>query len=174
MFLSEPIISKSGRLSLVPPPESDDAVVAILRAHPATRQYLRDLPTQVALDDAAARRLERKADGTLIEFHIHNATNEFLGSTAISRIDPAGEWCDVSIMVVSEHTRTGVATDALYTLLDYVFGTKEMNRAEFQTAADNVPMRGWLERTGAKLQGVGQEGEADSEGGGGGTGYLRL
>ncbi|KAF7332607.1 Ribosomal-protein-alanine acetyltransferase [Mycena kentingensis (nom. inval.)] len=156
MFLDEPILSKSGRISLVPPSESDDPAVAILRSAPETRRYLRFLPENLPVAAVAARRVSRSTDPSLVDFHIHTSpAGALVGSTGIFNIDTHyGNGCEVGILVLPEHARSGVATDALYTVLEYVFETRGMNRAEFQTGADNAPMRGWLERTGARLEGV--------------------
>ncbi|KAF7302229.1 Ribosomal-protein-alanine acetyltransferase [Mycena indigotica] len=153
MFLAETINSKSGRVSLVPPNEADDPYVSVLRSHPDTRRYLRFLPDTVDLAAATQRRLSRQADPSLVDFHIHTTNGEFVGTTGIFRIDTDyGNSCEVGILIMPERARGGLATDALYTVLEYVFETRQMNRAEFQTGVDNVPMRGWLERAGAALE----------------------
>ncbi|KAJ7068842.1 acyl-CoA N-acyltransferase [Mycena amicta] len=155
MFLNEPIVSKSGRVLLVPPAEADDPSVSVLRSHAETLRYLRFLPSNVPLAAATARRVSRQTDPSIVDFHIHTTEGEFVGTTGIFRIDTEyGNGCEVGILIMPERARGGLATDALYTVLEYVFETRGMNRAEFQTGADNAPMRGWLDRTGATLEGT--------------------
>ncbi|KAJ7098659.1 acyl-CoA N-acyltransferase [Mycena belliarum] len=160
MILEGAIPSKSGRLTLTPPSESDDASVAALRCHPGTRRFLRFFPESYSASDARARRLAREADTTLIDFHIHTlrppeGESTFAGTTGIFNIDTVyGQTCEVGILVHPAYFRGGLATDALYTVLAYVFHERKFHRAEFQTGADNVAMRGWLEKAGATLEGT--------------------
>ncbi|KAJ7462078.1 acyl-CoA N-acyltransferase [Mycena latifolia] len=161
MILTAELPSKSGRVTLIPPPESDDACVAALRCHPETRRYLRYFPEHFSVADARARRLARESDPTLVDFHIHtlnppaDALSSFVGSTGIFRIDTEyGSTCEVGILISPAYFRGGLATDALYTVLTYVFEERKIHRAEFQTGADNLAMRGWLEKAGATLEGT--------------------
>ncbi|KAJ7102641.1 acyl-CoA N-acyltransferase [Mycena crocata] len=152
--------SKSGRLTLIPPPETDDASVSVLRSHPEIRRYLRYFPEHCSVADASARRQSRARDSTVLDFHIHASTaapgaaSTFVGSTGIFRIDNEyGRSCEVGILISPDYFRGGLATDALYTILVYVFEDRKFHRAEFQTGADNAAMRGWLEKAGATLEG---------------------
>ncbi|KAJ6536738.1 acyl-CoA N-acyltransferase [Mycena vulgaris] len=165
MILTADLPSKSGRLTLIPPPDSDDESVATLRCHPETRRYLRYLPEHFSAADARARRLARALDPTLVDFHIHAANTGnrpdalsesiFLGTTGIFRIDiEYGLSCEVGILISPAHVRGGLATHALHTVLAYVFEQRKMHRAEFQTGVDNLAMRGWLEKAGAALEGT--------------------
>ncbi|KAJ7682118.1 acyl-CoA N-acyltransferase [Mycena polygramma] len=159
MILDVALPSKSGRLTLVPPSEIDDAPTAALRSHPETRRYLRFFPEHVSPADACARRLSRVDDQTVVDFNIHvlgspDASSTFVGSTGIFRIDTQnGNTCEVGILISPEYFRGGLATDALYTVLVYVFEERKFHRVEFQTGADNLAMRGWLENAGATLEG---------------------
>ncbi|KAJ7129152.1 acyl-CoA N-acyltransferase [Mycena epipterygia] len=173
MILSVQLQSKSGRLTLVPPQESDDADVAALRSHAETRRFLRYFPQQCSISDARARRVAREPDPTLVDFHIHasdpptGATSAFVGTTGIFRIDNEyGRTCEVGILISPAYFRGGLATDALYTVLVYVFEERKMHRAEFQTGADNSAMRGWLEKAGATLEGTKREVWSDPSTGG--------
>ncbi|KAJ7167742.1 acyl-CoA N-acyltransferase [Mycena filopes] len=164
MILDVAITSKSGRIILVPPvSDEDDGFVAELRAHPETRRYLRYFPERVSVADARARRLSRASDPTLVDFHIHNVNSArdglrvdkgavaapahtFVGTTGIFHVElEYGSACEVGILISPEYFRGGLATDALYTVLVYVFEERKFNRAEFNTGADNAAMRGWLE-----------------------------
>ncbi|KAJ6560288.1 hypothetical protein B0H19DRAFT_1147128 [Mycena capillaripes] len=132
MILDAAIPSKSGRLTLVPPLEADDAATAALRCRPETRRYLRFFPEHVSPSEARARRLSRAPDQTLVDFNIHalnaaaDAKSTFVGTTGIFRIDlEYGSSCE----------------------------ERKIHRAEFQTGVDNLAMRGWLEKAGATLEG---------------------
>ncbi|KAJ7755833.1 acyl-CoA N-acyltransferase [Mycena metata] len=164
MILDGAIASKSGRIALIPPSETDDTATAALRAHPETRRYLRYFPEQVSVDDARTRRLSRATDTTLVDFNIHarnagkNGVDEvrtFVGTTGIFHVETEyGSWCEVGILISPEYFRGGLATDALYTVLVYVFEERKLHRAEFNTGADNPGMRGWLEKAGATFEGT--------------------
>ncbi|KAF7352311.1 Ribosomal-protein-alanine acetyltransferase [Mycena venus] len=172
MFLDVALPSKSGRLTLVPPSEEDDAFVSALRCRVETRRYLRYFPEHFSLDDARARRLSRAADQTLVDFHIHalngpaDATSTFVGTTGIFRIDDHGHACEVGILISPEYFRGGLATEALHTVLVYVFEDRKFHRAEFITGVDNLAMRGWLEKAGATLEGTKREAWPDPTTGG--------
>ncbi|KAJ6610379.1 acyl-CoA N-acyltransferase [Mycena sp. CBHHK59/15] len=169
MIIANAIPSKSGRLTLVPPSESDDESVSALRSHPDTRRHLRYLPERFSVADARARRISRSSDPSLVDFHIHMAaTSEFVGTTGIFRIDTdyaGGRSCEVGILVGPAFVRGGIATDALCAVLAWVFEARGFHRAVFQTGADNAAMRAWLEKAGATLEGRQRECWADPDGG---------
>ncbi|KAJ7180453.1 acyl-CoA N-acyltransferase [Mycena filopes] len=167
MILDAAIASKSGRISLFPPTKPNDTFVAELRQHPETRRYLHYYPERFSADDARTLRLSRANDTTRVDFHIQTGndtgTNEldgapvgiFVGTTTIFHIETKhGSSCEVGILISPAYFRGGLATDALYTLLVYVFEDLKLNRAEFNTGVDNLAMRGWLGKAGATLEGT--------------------
>jgi RimJ/RimL family protein N-acetyltransferase len=173
MILDVALPSKSGRITLVPPMEADDAFVAALRGHPETRRYLRYFPEHCSVADAQARRLSRAPDPTLVDFHIHalnapaDTTSTFVGTTGIFHLNTeTSRSCEVGILIKSEYFRGGLATDALYTVLVYVFEERKLHRAEFNTGVDNLAMRGWLVKAGATLEGTKRDAWSDPETGG--------
>ncbi|KAJ6515361.1 acyl-CoA N-acyltransferase [Mycena sanguinolenta] len=172
MFLDVTLPAKSGRLTLVPPSEADDVFVAALRCHPETRRYLRYLPEFVSVDDARDRRLLREPDPTLVDFNIHalttraDAPSTFIGTTGVFKIEEVNKSCEVGILISSDYFRGGFATEALHRVLVYVFEERKFHRAEFITSADNMAMRGWLDKAGATLEGTKREAWADPTTGG--------
>ncbi|KAJ7858718.1 acyl-CoA N-acyltransferase, partial [Mycena leptocephala] len=153
--------SRSGRIVLVRPGDEDDAAVAALRSHPETRRYLPFLPEHFSVEDAHAHRLARAADETRVSFSIHLANplsakshTKFVGSAGITHINTEFKSCEIGILISPESARGGLATDALYTVLAYVFEERKFHRAAFVTAVDNVGMRGWLDKAGATLEGI--------------------
>lgn len=170
MILNAPLLSRSGRIVLVPPAEEDDTAVAALRSHPETRRYLPFLPTHLSVADAQSHRLARAADATRISFNIHalpvpGSPPQFAGTTGIFRIDNESKSCEVGILVSPGSFRGGIATEALYTVLAYAFEELKLHRAVFLTGVDNVGMRGWLDRAGATLEGINRESWSDGKGG---------
>ncbi|KAJ7108671.1 acyl-CoA N-acyltransferase [Mycena epipterygia] len=165
MNLSAPLLSRSGRIVLVPPAEEDDTAVAALRSHPETRRYLPFLPTHLSVADAHAHRLARAADATRISFNIHALPAKFVGTVGITHINIESNSCSIGILISPDAVRGGVATDALYTVLTYAFEQLKVHRAAFHTAVDNVGMRGWLDKAGAKLEGIQRESWSDGMGG---------
>ncbi|KAJ7247892.1 acyl-CoA N-acyltransferase, partial [Mycena haematopus] len=90
---------------------------------------------------------------------------KLVGTVGISHIVPVFNSCEVGIIISPDYHRGGLATDALYTLLAYVFEEKKFHRAGFVTAANNVGMRGWLDKAGATLEGTLREAWSDGNGG---------
>ncbi|KAJ7717638.1 acyl-CoA N-acyltransferase [Mycena maculata] len=169
MILSDPLVSKSGRIALVPPQEGDDAAVAALRSHPETRRYVRFFPSHFSVEEQRARRVTRAADPAILAFTIYALSSgsppRFVGETSLLHIDDTHKSCEIGIYISPGSFRGGLATDALYTVLAYVFEQRKLHRAEFVTAVDNVGMRGWLDIAGATLEGIKGEGWSDGKGG---------
>ncbi|KAJ7108670.1 acyl-CoA N-acyltransferase [Mycena epipterygia] len=169
MILSDPLPSKSGRITLVPPQKVDDAAVAALRCYPETRRYIRFFPEHVSVEESLERRIIREADSSVLDFNIHalapGSPPQFAGTTGIFRIDNEFKSCEVGILVSPGSFREGIATDALYTVLAYAFEELKFHRAVFLTRVDNVGMRGWLDRAGATLEGINRESWSDGKGG---------
>ncbi|KAJ7248495.1 acyl-CoA N-acyltransferase [Mycena rebaudengoi] len=129
------------------------------------------LSTHFSTEDARARRLARADDKELVDFNIHallteSGTPTFAGTTGIFKIntDHASS-CEVGILINPAFFRGGLATDALYTVLAYVFEERKLHRAVFQTSVHNAAMCGWLERAGATLEGTEREAWTDGRGG---------
>ncbi|KAJ7784088.1 acyl-CoA N-acyltransferase [Mycena metata] len=161
MIADATIKSKSGRIILVPPPERDDEAVAAMRTHPDTRRHLPFFPEHFSLADAAARRVERDIDPTMVVYNIHTlaATPDtpagtFVGATALTHIQTDYRSCEAGILIAPAFFRTGMATETLYMLLEHAFEERKFHRVEFQTAVDNLAMRTWLVKAGATLEGT--------------------
>ncbi|KAK1224594.1 hypothetical protein PQX77_012489 [Marasmius sp. AFHP31] len=173
--------SPTGRLQLAPPSEANDTDNARVRCHPVTRKYLRYLPEHVATEDARKLREDRLADQSLLEFHVYrldkDGREQFVGGTMIFNINEEHNSCELGIILSPEAHGGGLATDAFYTMLSYVFGERKFHRATFETGADNLPMRGWLEKVaGARLESTRKDAWKDPVNGGYSdvTGYAIL
>ncbi|KAK7053401.1 hypothetical protein VNI00_004027 [Paramarasmius palmivorus] len=151
------LVSRTGRLQLEPASEKNDEANAKLRMHPETRRYLRYLPDNVTAEDARKLRESRLADPTILEFHVYvrdkDGSDRFAGGTMMFNISNEHNSCEVGIILSPEVHRGGIATDVFYTLLSYIFEERKMHRVTFETGADNLAMRGWLEKVaGARLE----------------------
>ncbi|KAJ7064799.1 acyl-CoA N-acyltransferase, partial [Mycena amicta] len=178
------LLSRSGRVQLLPPAEANDVFVAALRSHPETRRYLPQFVENFSVADAAALRVARAGDKTRVGFDIRttkgstsDSETEFVGSTSITHIDSANRSCSVGILIRAEYARGGYATDALHALLAYIFEEQHqipgrIHRVTFRTSVKNVGMRGWLEMAGAVLEGVMRDAWPDPEAEGGYTGVC--
>ncbi|KAL0578763.1 hypothetical protein V5O48_003261 [Marasmius crinis-equi] len=149
--------SPTGRLLLAPPSEANDEENARIRCHPTTRKYLRYLAENITKEDARELREERLKDPSLLEFHLYkidkDGGTQFVGGTMIFHINEEHNSCEVGIIVGPEAHGGGIATDAFLTMLTYVFEERKFHRATFETGADNLAMRGWLEKVaGARLE----------------------
>ncbi|KAF8186861.1 acyl-CoA N-acyltransferase, partial [Mycena galopus ATCC 62051] len=160
--------SQSGRILLVRPREEDDAAIAALRSHPETLRYI-PFREGISLEEARALRIARDADETRVSFHIHltggTDSTTLGGRLGLSHIDKQFKSCEVGIMINPDYFRGGLATDALYTILTYAFETMKLHRAGFVTAANNIRMRGWLDKAGVVLEGTKRDGWTDGNGG---------
>jgi len=139
------LTSLTGRLKLVPPNAADDMAVSVLRSHPITRRYLRFLPEHFSVDEARIRREKIAADDRIIDFHAHlqnnDGTTTFIGMLGLLDIDVLNDSCAVGILVSPDHHRAGIATEVLYTLLNFVFEDRKLHRVKFETGADNDMMQ---------------------------------
>jgi RimJ/RimL family protein N-acetyltransferase len=169
MILQGSLSSLSGRVLLVPPSESDDPFVAALRCHPETRRYIPFFPEHCAPDEARDRRISREASKEIVDFSIYAVTSEsapkYIGATMIFNIDETFKSCEAGVSISPDSFRGGFATDALHTVLTYAFEERRLHRVVFQTATNNIRMRGWLERYEATLEGILRDGWSDGAGG---------
>ncbi|KAK7034666.1 hypothetical protein VNI00_012308 [Paramarasmius palmivorus] len=165
--------SPTGRIRLEPPIPGNDAAIARLRMHPSTRKYLRSFPEYVSTEDARKLREAREQDPEVQAFHVYvradgevvkEAENEweFAGSATVYHVNTQHRSCEIGLILSPDVRGRGIATDVLYTLLLYVFVQLRMHRVTFETAADNIPMRGWLENVaGARMEAMRAECRVD-------------
>ena len=191
--------SPTGRLKLKAPSEANDAENARVRCHPVTRKYLRWLPEHFTIEEARKLREERRVNESLLEFHVYKTESDggehFVGGTMIFHIDTQHNSCEMGIILSPEAHGGGIATDgqlvtrvankvadrhwgiAFYTMLRYAFDERKFHRVTFETGADNLPMRGWLEKVaGARKESTRVHAWKDPENGGYSdvTGYAIL
>jgi len=145
------------RIKLVPPAVTDDEACAVCRTHPITRRYLQFLPEHMTAEEAGIRRATRAEDSHILDFNIHylkhDETTQFAGVTGFFNLDEGNLSCEVGLLVAPDLHGKGLATEALYLVLQYIFEERKLHRATFETGADNVGMRGWLEKVaGARLE----------------------
>ncbi|KAL0956475.1 hypothetical protein HGRIS_002621 [Hohenbuehelia grisea] len=142
--------SFTGRLLITSPNAADDGNVAILRTRPETRKYLRFLPEVFSAEDTRARRESRSKDPNVIDLYVYtlDASQKptLAGMTGIFHIDNDHESCEVGIVISPDVYAKSFGTEALHSVLTFAFEEKGLHRAVFQTSADNVAMRGWLEK----------------------------
>ncbi|KAJ7573424.1 acyl-CoA N-acyltransferase [Mycena floridula] len=146
--------SSNGRIELVPPSAAEDEAVAHLRSRPETLRYLPILPERCTVDDARQLREKRAQLASYLPFHIH-VGDQFGGMGDLHFIDKENNSCHVGIIVSPDMHGQNLGTEAIYLLLEFVFESQGYHRATFETGADNVHMRGWLEKTaGIRLEGM--------------------
>lgn len=152
------LTSEAGRIVLTPPDSTDDAALAILRTHPFTRRYLPFFPEQFTVEQAATQREERAEDPRYLTFHVHMSSPvepsarlagnpTLIGLVLLLNIDEPNDSCSAGVMMSPHFHRGGFATEALYVLLKFGFEERKFHRVQFETGAENVAMRGWLEQT---------------------------
>jgi RimJ/RimL family protein N-acetyltransferase len=158
------LLSPTGQLRLARPSPTEDAAVLQNRTHPGTRKYLKFLPEHLTIDEARQLRESRARDSTMVDFNIHLITDKelgteaFAGTTACFNINETFKSCEVGILIVPQLLRGGIATEAIYTVLRWIFEEKQFHRVTFETGIDNLPMQRWLEDVaGAKLEALRRE-----------------
>ncbi|KAF7349693.1 Ribosomal-protein-alanine acetyltransferase [Mycena sanguinolenta] len=176
MFLDTPLISKSGRVALVPPNEADDEAVLALFSDPATRRFMPYMHKNPTIEHVRARRINDAADNTRISFSIHalsgteNASSkrkhEFAGIVVIMAIDTVyGNSCELGMMLPSKYVGGRLGTEALFTVLEYIFETRRFHRVVIQTWVDHTVVCRWVERAGGVLEGIQRDCWSNGEGG---------
>ncbi|KAF9451963.1 acyl-CoA N-acyltransferase [Macrolepiota fuliginosa MF-IS2] len=151
------IESFSGHVRLIPPDPALDEMVALYRSHPETLKYLRVLPGKITTEEVRARRERRAEDSTNVDFYAFTvrpdgSLDEFIGITGILKIDRDQNSCEVGILVAPEKHEAGNGTEILYCVMKWLFEEQKIHRATYETAADNIPMQKWLEKTGIRLE----------------------
>lgn len=144
------LTSYTGRLSLVPPSLADDERVIILQTHPEIRRYLRFFPKALTPEQIRLDREKQAEDSHIIRFNMHATQSDgstvFAGMGGIHSIDEDNGSCEAGILVSPDLHRGGVATDTLYTILEFAFEDRHMHRVSLKTGVDNIGMRKWLEK----------------------------
>lgn len=152
------LVSPTGRLVLATPQVEDDLAVSILRSDPAVLRYLAGvIPDVCEIEDARQLREARSQDKQTCDFYIHlleDDSPKFVGMTGIFKISDAHRSCEVGILISPQVHGQGIATEALYTALNFAFAERGMHRVTAQTSAANQPMRKWFEEVaGATVDG---------------------
>ncbi len=150
--------SPTNRLQIDIADSSEDDLVAALRTHPDVRRYLPKFPVTMSVAEAAKLREKRAADLGFSDYHIHiveGGVRMFVGVVGLEHLDEFNKSVETGVLLLPNAHRKGVATEALYVVLAYLFNERQVHRVEFETAVDNKGMRGWLDAVaGAKLQGI--------------------
>ncbi|KAF8186869.1 hypothetical protein K438DRAFT_1835165 [Mycena galopus ATCC 62051] len=136
------IPSLSGRTILVRPGEEEDSAVAALRSHPEIRRYLPWRPAHFSVEEARKLRIHEKqtkhgspSTSTYLPTELPPLSKtKFAGMASITHMIPEFKSCEMGILVSPECFRGG-----------------------FITSANNVGMRGWLDKAGATLEGTTRE-----------------
>ncbi|TFK23158.1 acyl-CoA N-acyltransferase [Coprinopsis marcescibilis] len=163
------LFSPDNRVKLVPPSSEHDEDVAILRSDPVSLRYLRFMQPITAAG-VAERRETRGKDPRILDFNVlylddQTSNWRVVGCTGIFSIDDMQGSCETGILLSSSVHGKGLATSVLYTLLKYVFEERGLYRTTFETAEDNAPMSGWLDRVGARREALRLEAWTDGSGG---------
>ncbi|EKM81059.1 hypothetical protein AGABI1DRAFT_71814 [Agaricus bisporus var. burnettii JB137-S8] len=111
----------------------------------------------MTVEEIRSRREKRAADDTAVDFcaftlNDDGSRNEFIGTTAVFKIDVEQNNCEIGILVAPEKHGGGYGTEMLYCVMQWVFEEKNFHRATFETAVDNIPMQKWFEKTGIRLE----------------------
>ncbi|KAI9353912.1 hypothetical protein BDR26DRAFT_19266 [Obelidium mucronatum] len=137
-----------------PPTSYDDESVLALYHDPMFLQHLPlcvKSPPITTIDQIVQKRTKETSDSLIFDFRIHNfQTGAFLGTAKLRLTTGLFETCEAGIGVIGNSWKQGIATEALYLLLEYAFrgvrdGGLGCNRVSFTTSEENTGMKGWLE-----------------------------
>ncbi|KAF5317402.1 hypothetical protein D9611_003934 [Ephemerocybe angulata] len=165
------LYSPSRRVKLETPTAEFDEAVAILRTEPGTRKYLLGhLPATMTMEESKERRESRSKDPKILDFSAYvrqeDGSYELGGSTGVFNIDTIQNTCEAGILVATKYQGKGVTAEIFYALWTYLFEERGFHRVTLETAMENAPMRGWLERVaGVRQEGTKIECWADKAGG---------
>ncbi|KAJ2916791.1 hypothetical protein MD484_g3668, partial [Candolleomyces efflorescens] len=164
------LYSPSRRVKLVPPTEPTDEAVAILRTDPITLRYLKFLPQTMTTEENRVRRETRAKDPQILDLLAYvrgeDGSYELGGTTGVFHMDNLQKCCEAGILVAPKFQGQGVTAEIFYTLFTYIFEEKGFHRIGMETAMENMPMRGWLEKVAdIRQEGVKKEWWTDMAGG---------
>ncbi|KAJ2925121.1 hypothetical protein H1R20_g11959, partial [Candolleomyces eurysporus] len=164
------LYSPSRRVKLVTPSQADDEAVAILRTHPVTLRFLKFLPETMTAEEVRERRENRAKDSRILDLIVYvrgeDGSYEVGGSTGVFSMDDLQKSCEAGILVAPKFQGQGVSTEVFYTLFAYTFEERGFHRISMETSMENLPMRGWLEKTAnIRQEGIKKEWWTDNAGG---------
>ncbi|KAF9024849.1 acyl-CoA N-acyltransferase [Hymenopellis radicata] len=152
------LTSPTNRLQFDIADSSEDHLIATLRTDPDVRRYLPQLPITMSVAEAAKLRETRAANPGFADYHIHiteKGVSTFVGTVGLKHLDEFQKSAEAGILLLPNAQGKGVATEALYVVLAYLFNERQVHRVTFETSVDNKSMRGWLDVVaGAKLEGI--------------------
>jgi RimJ/RimL family protein N-acetyltransferase len=151
----QPLISR--RITLRCFAEKDLPALIAYRSDPEVARF----QSWSRLDEAAARAFLTALDetepgrrGEWFQFAlVHNETDQLLGDCALLVKADDPQQAEIGYTLARAHQGQGYATEALTTLLDYLFGTLELHRVVAQVDVRNEPSFRLLERLGFRREG---------------------
>ncbi|KAJ3518923.1 hypothetical protein NMY22_g13440 [Coprinellus aureogranulatus] len=152
------VFSPDFKIKLTLPTPDDDEAIAKLRSTPSVRKHMPFLPT-LTREEAEISREKRAEDPSLLDVAIflrtplldsqgreEGSSYTFVGLANAMGLGSEANRCEVGIIIAPEFQGKGLTTQALYTLLKYLFEHRKIREVAFETSAQNKPMIGWLER----------------------------
>ncbi|MCH1866691.1 GNAT family N-acetyltransferase [Nocardioides sp. CFH 31398] len=85
---------------------------------------------------------------------VDRTTGDFLGWLTLDGWDPTSRSASLGFCFVRRSWGRGVATEAVRALLDWAFGTLDLNRVQAEADTRNAPCRRVLEKLGFVLEGT--------------------
>ncbi|WHE08261.1 GNAT family protein [Thermoanaerobacterium thermosaccharolyticum] len=108
-------------------------------------------------EDSVSEWLSKKANPSESgEFAIiYNETNEYIGNVSYNNVDWKNRHCEIAIMIGEEKYRNrGLGTEALVTLLDFIFNELNLYRVELKVYDFNERAIRCYEKCGFKKEGL--------------------
>lgn len=81
-------------------------------------------------------------------------TGKYLGQIDLMMIDPIARKAEMAIVLMKSAQKKGCALESIRLLLDYAFGTMNLNRVWLKCAEENEPAVRCYRRAGFKIEGV--------------------
>lgn len=149
--------SRTERIKLAKSSEENDAAVAALGIHPEVRKHLGFLHKHFSPESARLGGEQRAADSSAQDFDVlksePDGKTRFIGIVSAFGLDDLHKSSEARIVLNPNILRSGVGSDALYTLFMYLFEDLKLHKIHLKTEYTNELMRGWLEKVvGASLK----------------------
>lgn len=159
---SLPLRSASG-ISIIPAAvEHATALASLVQQN--TEHLQAYLPAVVSLSsiEAAADHLrfaaERAAKAETFEWNLF-VDGTLCGSVRLKDIDKSDRKAEIGYFIGQRFTGKGIVSSAVFTVLEFCFGSLNLNRIELRCASGNEPSKRVAERLGFVCEGILPQGE---------------
>lgn len=111
-----------------------------------------------AAEDHLRHAVEYASKAEIFEWHLF-VDGTLCGSVRLKHIDSSNRKAEIGYFIGQQFTGKGLASSAVFTVLEFCFGTLNLNRIELRCASGNEASKRVAERSGFVHEGVVRQGE---------------